>query len=168
MSRKITVEGLARAVRYLEHAFQRYGCAMAEALKKAGGNVAFVGQFLLDLWESKLLPERLERNCAVCGKVTGHGPLDSNPRTNAVYCSNKCRQKAYRQRQSARYGKKARNERTNITKVENVSEGLLETLRNRNNGNSEMVCAWCDVYNRVECVTYDGTKHAALIADAAN
>ena len=85
-----------------------------------------------------------------------------NPRANAVYCSNKCRQKAYRRRQAARDGKKARNERTNITKVENVTEALLKTLRNRNNGNSEMVCAWCDVYNRVECVTYDDQGHEVM------
>jgi hypothetical protein len=166
-------------VRYLERAFQRHGCeAITEALKKAGvdsGNVAFVGQFLVDLRESKLVPERPERNCAVCGQVTENGPLDRpNPRTNAVYCSEKCRQKAYRQRQAAPYGK---NERTNVTKVENVTEALLQTLPNRNSGNRASpanfsspqlakpramrpvmtgpVCAWCDVYNRVERVTRD-------------
>src|SRR5262249_1556004 len=94
--------------------------------------------------------------------VTGDGPLDTpNPRANAVYCSNKCRQKAYRQRQGARYGKKL-NERMSVTKVENVTEATLETLRNRNNGNSEIVCAWCDVYNRVECVAYDDKGHEIM------
>jgi hypothetical protein len=106
MSRNITVEGIARAVRYLDRAFRRYGDeAILEALKTAGfdhGTVAFVGEQLVGLTSfsgEKLLPERPEHNCVVCGDVTGSGPLDTpDPRANAVYCSNACRQKAYRKR----------------------------------------------------------------------
>jgi hypothetical protein len=136
MSRKITVEGLARAVRYLERAFWRYGDeAIAEALKTAdidADTAAFVGQCLNDIWEAKLLPERPERNCAVCGDATG--PLDTDdPRANAVYCSNKCRQKAYRKRKAASYGKKARSERPTVTNTENVTEAPTKQPHNRNN-----------------------------------
>jgi hypothetical protein len=130
MSRQITIQGLARAVRYLERAFLRYGDeAMAEAFKTAGiddETVGFVGEALDGISQMKLLPERPERNCVVCGDVTGSGPLDEvNPRANAVYCSNACRQKAYRKRKADRYGQKARRERPSVTKSESVTEALL-------------------------------------------
>jgi len=131
MSRKATVEGLARALRYLDRAFWRYDHKpIAEALKKAGidaGMASLVGQFLVDIWELKLLPEKPERNCAECGDVTGSGPLDTTfPRSNAVYCSNKCRQKAYRKRKTARYGKKDCAKRPTVTKGKSVTGMPLE------------------------------------------
>jgi hypothetical protein len=128
VSRQITVEGIARAVRYLERAFWRYDQeAIAEALKEAGidrDTAGFVGTFLNDIWDAKLLPEKPEPKCAVCGKITARGPLDTpDPRANAVYCSNKCRQKAYRKRKAARYGKKPRRDRPTVTKGESGESG---------------------------------------------
>jgi hypothetical protein len=48
-------------------------------------------------------------------------------RPDAVYCSNACRQKAYRKRKAARYGKKTRGERKAVTKAEIVTDASLDT-----------------------------------------
>jgi hypothetical protein len=121
-SRKVTRQSIACAVRHLEYAFWRYSHeAIADALRKSGidgGTAAFVGQFLCDLWESKILEEHPAPRCAECGGITARGPLDtSRPRSNARYCSNKCRQKAYRKR----YGKKALCKPSTVTQGETVT-----------------------------------------------
>jgi hypothetical protein len=134
MSRPITVEGVARAVRYLDRAFWRYSNeAIAAALKTAGidaNTAGFVGTFLDDIAQMKLLPEQPEPKCAECGgdggKFDGHIRNDLGYRANTVYCSNKCRQTAYRKRKAARCGKVARSERTTVTKSKSVTEAPLE------------------------------------------
>jgi hypothetical protein len=98
MSRQITIQGLARAVRYLERAFKRYDDeAIAEALKTAGMDadvVGFVGQTLCDIAEPgrKLLPEKPEPKCAFCGgEGEGRKNMDDTlTRPNNIYCSNAC------------------------------------------------------------------------------
>jgi hypothetical protein len=135
MSRQITVEGIARTMRYLERAFKRYDDeAIAEALKTAGMDadvVGFVGQTLCDITEPgrKLLPEKPEPKCAFCGgEGEGRKNMDDTlTRPNNIYCSNACRQKAYRQRKATRYGKKARSNRSSVTKAESVTEAPLQT-----------------------------------------
>ena len=55
-------------------------------------DAAFVGQWLVDAWE--YMRDRradLRPKCIVCG-------ADELDRPNARYCSDRCRQKAYRQR----------------------------------------------------------------------
>jgi hypothetical protein len=137
MSRQITVEGIARAVRYLERAFNRYDDeAIVEAVKRAGfdhDTIAFVGEFLVGITtfseEDKVLPKKPEPKCAFCGgEGEGRKNMDDTlTRANNIYCSNACRQKAYRQRKAARYGKKARSDRPSVTKSESVTEAPLET-----------------------------------------
>jgi hypothetical protein len=89
-----------------------------------------------------------KRTCAGCGKPVcfkderefsvGETPEDSKiratttreyrvVRADAVYCSNACRQKAYRKRKTPRYGKKARGDRKAVTKVESVTEAPPDT-----------------------------------------
>jgi hypothetical protein len=51
-------------------------------------------------------------------------------RANAAYCSNKCRQKAYRTRKAARYGKLDCRDTQSVTQSEGVTEAPIAAAAN--------------------------------------
>lgn len=82
---------------------------------QAQGALRFIGQALLDIGE--IMDSRKtqhEPKCPVCGNKVGHGPRDTDEyRVDAKYCSNRCRQKAYRKRKlqlSGATGSESRND----------------------------------------------------------
>jgi hypothetical protein len=122
---------------------------MQHATLRERENVRFVADYLSEV-ESyyREAHAATEQRCVECGgmiydsrnggasdKAIGHllstdaqtiarwaGTQYSPVRSNARYCSAKCRQKAYRKRQAARDGNKALNQLPNVTKSENVTD----------------------------------------------
>jgi hypothetical protein len=143
------LERLMRAVKVIAKlAWQHEAKDVADALMQHATvrereNVPFVGQYLQDV-ESyyREADAAAEPRCAECGRSIYYGKkaiarfsgIDPQTvardtgtryavaRSDARYCSAKCRQKAYRNRQAARDGNKALNQRPNVTKSENVTD----------------------------------------------
>ena len=115
------IKRLVRTLRWMGVLFLRYSqeeIAAALAPYVDDEAVAFPGQFLLDIFESKLLPPNEGRKCIVCGQYGD--ALDA--RANAIYCSSRCRQKAYRKRKAQRYGNKINSEHRGVTKRLTVTD----------------------------------------------
>lgn len=64
-------------------------------------DVSFISQYLVDVWELYHQAEReAELRCCECGDSV-HEWKDGLARSDARYCSPKCRQRAYRKRMTA-------------------------------------------------------------------
>jgi hypothetical protein len=129
---------LIRTLRFLEKILQRYSDKhIADCLVAARkyprwhvetGTVRFVGEVLDSIGHpsSNLMPPDPPSSlaCAVCGDTDGigrPGMPDTLTRKGSVYCSPKCRQKAYRERVRARDGKALRTRGVPVTKRRNVT-----------------------------------------------
>jgi hypothetical protein len=110
-------------------------------------DIVWLAQYLEKVGNS-LAKQKTQWTCAECGKLVwctedvqySIGGTQKDPkvgctttrtvrrvRPDAVYCSNACRQKAYRKRKTPRYGKKARGDSKAVTKSESVTEAPLDT-----------------------------------------
>jgi hypothetical protein len=112
---------IIRALRKLNKLFWRYSHEdIAKALVDRGidrGLVQFCGEFLVDIAEC--MPRDPLPECAVCG---GESNAMMN-RAGVVYCSHKCRQKAYRDR--IRDAKTPRIGRPHVTQSKSVTGNAL-------------------------------------------
>jgi hypothetical protein len=111
---------IIRALRKLNKLFWRYRHEdIAKALVDRGidqGLVQSCGEFLEGIAE--FMPRDPSPECAVCG-----GESNAMNRAGVVYCSHKCRQKAYRDR--IRDAKTARIGRPHVTQSKNVAGNAL-------------------------------------------
>lgn len=131
-----------RSVRRLNKLLLRYGDEkLAKALIERGitrGLVLSTGEILGDV--GSLIPEDPWPKCAVCGGFgEGRaGGVDTLTRANNIYCSPKCRQKAYRarirkreafraqiHRALPRDGKPAQTQHRSVTKTRNVTDSAV-------------------------------------------
>lgn len=118
------LQRLMRAVKTISRLARKYrqedvaAALLKHVSQRDRESVAFVGGYLSDVWELYKEPEReAEPRCCECGKnicdikaceCAKHGiDEDLLPRTDARYCSAKCRQRAYRKRVAANRSTKA-------------------------------------------------------------
>ena len=111
---------IIRALRKLNKLFWRYRHEdIAKALVDRGIDrdlVQFCGNFLEGI--ADFMPQAPWPECAVCG-----GESNAMNRAGVVYCSHKCRQKAYRDR--IRDAKTARIGRPRVTQSKSVTGNTL-------------------------------------------
>jgi hypothetical protein len=87
--------------------------ALAKLKSFSSTDIQFLGEFLKDVAEHMAFFEKdAQRKCAECGESI-------NARSDAIHCSQKCRQKAYRKRSSriilAPMGERTCNEASRVT-----------------------------------------------------
>jgi hypothetical protein len=132
------LERLMRAVKVIAKLASKYRDEdVAEALMKhctvrERVASAFVGTFLTDAWESNRKAEEAveaaEPRCCGCGQSVHEWTKNSSgyARSDARYCSAKCRQKAYRKRVTAKHGGGGR--RRNVRDVRHGSRVAIGEL----------------------------------------
>jgi hypothetical protein len=103
---------------------------MKHCSRRERGDAAFAGQFLVDLWELNSKAERAaeaaEKHCCECGGCLHEWKDSGYARSDALYCSAKCRQRAYRKRVTAKCS--ATRPRRNVPRFRDDSQPRTEGI----------------------------------------
>jgi len=101
------LQDLMRAVKIIAKLARKYqqedvaAALLKHCTQRERADVPFIGQYLVDVWELYCKAEEAaEPRCAECGNSI-HEWKDEFARSDARYCSQKCRQRAYRKRVTA-------------------------------------------------------------------